>query len=318
MARHRTLISVSSGWGASDMGTGAGPLVITHSINPIQATNKRFDQTFFDRCHHIENHPAGIPEPRLSFTPNNTNFRHNNAVSAIKQTYDRVLSTLKDNSFPFVLGGDHSIAVGTWSALKTHLNQDFGLIWIDAHLDAHTPDTSPSQARHGMPLAALLGYGDAELITLGSNVPKLKPENIVIMGARSFEEGEFELLTRLNVRIMHMDEIFHRGFDTCFQEALTLVTSGNKAFGVSFDIDGFDASIVPGTGTPEPGGLDETILVTLNNLLNHDKLVAFELVEFNPRKDKNSATLKLIWKLVSTLEGAKQWTTVPQQKLHHQ
>jgi arginase len=317
MSRHRTLISVSSGWGASNMGTGAGALFLCHSTNPLAPTNKRFDESFFQKSYQIQAHPAGILSPRLSFSYPHGKTRFENVLDTIQQTYDYVSRTLKNNSFPFVLGGDHSIAVGTWSAVKNHINQDFGLIWLDAHLDAHTPQTSPSQARHGMPLAALMGYGDSELVTLGSDLPKLKPENLVIIGARSFEDGEHELLKRLNVRIMYSDEINEQGFDGCFKEAMEIVTSNNKPFGISFDIDGFDASLVPGTGTPEPNGFDEeSVLESMVNILNHDKLIAFELVEYNPALDQDNKTLKLIWKLVSTLEGAEQWITSSPQKSH--
>ncbi len=317
MSRHRTLISVSSGWGASNMGTGAGALCVCHSVDPFSSNPKRFDETFFQKSYQIQAHPAGIATPLLSFSHPNNKTRFENVLDTIQQTYDYVSRTLKNQSFPFVLGGDHSIAVGTWSAVKNAINQDFGLIWIDAHLDAHTPQTSPSQARHGMPLAALMGYGDSELVTLGSDLPKLKPENLVIIGARSFEEGEHDLLTRLNVRVMYMDEVLARGFGACFAEALEITTSNNKPFGISFDIDGFDASLVPGTGTPEPNGLDEaSVLTAMANILNHDKLVAFELVEYNPALDQGHKTLNLIWKLISTLEGAEQWITLQRQKSH--
>ena len=317
MSRHRTLISVSSGWGASNMGTGAGALCLCHSVNPLLRTHKRFDETFFQKSYQIQAHPMGIPTPKLSFSYPNSKTRFENVLDTIQQTYDYVSRTLKNQSFPFVLGGDHSIAVGTWSAVKTHINQDFGLIWLDAHLDAHTPQTSPSQARHGMPLEALMWYGDSELVTLGSELPKLKPENLVIIGARSFEDGEHDLLKRLKVRVMYSDEVSVRGFEACFNEALAIATANNKPFGISFDIDGFDASLVPGTGTPEPNGFDEeSVLKSMVNILNHDKLVAFELVEYNPALDQDNKTLKLIWKLVSTLEGAQQWITSQPQKTH--
>ena len=315
MSRHRTLISVSSGWGASNMGTGAGALCLCHSVNPLLRTHKRFDETFFQKSYQIQAHPMGIPTPKLSFSYLNSKTRFENVLDTIQQTYDHVSRTLKNQSFPFVLGGDHSIAVGTWSAVRNHINQDFGLIWLDAHLDAHTPQTSPSQARHGMPLAVLMGYGDSELVTLGSELPKLKPENLVIIGARSFENGEHELLKRLNVRVMYSDEVNARGFEVCFNEALAIATANNRPFGISFDIDGFDASLVPGTETPEPNGFDEeSVLKSMANILNHDKLIAFELVEYNPTLDQDNRTLKLIWKLVSTLEGAQQWTTSQPQR----
>jgi arginase len=235
----------------------------------------------------------------------------------VQEVYEYTVDCLERGLIPFVLGGDHSIAIGTWSAMYQYYQKDFGLIWIDAHLDSHTPQTSPSQARHGMPLAALMGQGDCELTSIGSVNPKLKPENLVIIGARSFEEGEKTLLEELRVRIMYMDEVHQRGFKACFEEAVTLLTKNGQHFGISFDVDAFDPHIAPGTGAPEPNGLVETyVLSAMEGILDHDRLLGFELVEFNPALDKQDKTLNLIWRLVYSLKGVKEWKVL-QQPQHH-
>lgn len=307
------LISASSGWGASNMGTGLGAATLLHSFNPASTDSQRFDETFFARTYQVDAHPNGIPVPRLPLCAVNGDIRFTNVLTTIQHVYEYTLDCLGRGFCPFIVGGDHSIAIGTWSAIYQHYQKDFGLIWIDAHLDAHTPETSPSQARHGMPLAALLGYGDCELTAIGSTQAKLKPENLVIIGARSFEQGEQDLLNQLGVRIMYMDEVRQRGFSECFNEAVSLATKNNQNFGISFDIDAFDPSIAPGTGAAEPGGLwEDEVLSAMRSILDHERLLGFELVEFNPSLDINDQTLKLIWNLVHSIIGGKEWKTLQQ------
>lgn len=300
------------------MGTGFGAQTLFHSQDPFCQDGRRFDRTFFDKTYQIDAHVDGIPISKLPLCSTNGELRFVNVLTTIQQVYEYTNTVIADGLIPFVLGGDHSIAVGTWSAISHSHKKDFGLIWIDAHLDSHTPETSPSQARHGMPLAALMGYGDCEMTSVGSDQPKLKPENLVIIAARSFESGEQELLNRLGVRVMYMDEVRQRGFEACFDEAVRIVSRTGQSFGISFDVDAFDPEIAPGTGTTEPGGiLQDEVLLALDGILNHKKLLGFELVEFNPKLDIDGKTLKLIWKLVYSIMGRKEWKTLQESPLSH-
>ncbi|MBW8308696.1 MAG: arginase [Candidatus Paracaedibacteraceae bacterium] len=308
MSKNWALISTSSGWGASNMGTGAGAHTIFHSFDPLNLNSARFDHTFFEKSYQINAHPNGITLPKLPFCSTNGEKRFAHVLNTVQEVYEYTLDCLYHGFTPFVLGGDHSIAVGTWSAIHQYHQKDFGLIWIDAHLDSHTPETSLSQARHGMPLAALMGYGDCELTSVGFAQPKLKPSNLVIIGARSFEKGEQDLLSQLGVRIMYMEEVYQRGFAACFEEAVALLTKNGQHFGISFDVDAFDPSIAPGTGAAEPNGLLEIdVLLAMNGILNHEQLLGFELVEFNPAIDIQNKTLNLIWRFVYSIMGEKEW-----------
>lgn len=209
---------------------------------------------------------------------------------------DEVGQSLLSGHCPLVLGGDHSMAVGTWSGAVTALKAErsFGLIWVDAHMDSHTPQTTPSQAIHGMPLAALMGYGESALTHLAGQSPKLDPGHVVLIGVRSFEAGEAALLKQLNVTVYHMSDVKKLGIKKVFEQALQQVTNGTKAFGVSVDLDGFDPSIAPGTGTPEPDGLPkDEVLQALKTICHHPLFRALEIAELNPVKDVDNKTLTL-------------------------
>lgn len=223
--------------------------------------------------------------------------------------YNQVLAHLAAEAIAkkqmlLTIGGDHTCAIGNWSGVISELKaqKEFGLMWIDAHMDAHTPHTTPSFAIHGMPLAALLGHGEKELIDCHAKGAKLNPKHVVLIGVRSFEQGEAEFLASLNVRIYKMEEIKDRGLSTVMEEALKIVLGAKHGFGVSLDLDAFDPAVVPGVGTPAPGGLfPDGFLPELKHVLRHPQLKAFEIAEFNPKLDKNNLTLNLIHKLACLL-----------------
>lgn len=213
--------------------------------------------------------------------------------------------------FPIVFGGDHSIAVGTWNGVYQHCQKErslpLGLIWIDAHMDAHTPQTTPSGAWHGMPLAALLGYGDPMMAALIQKEPVLLPENVCLIGVRSFEEGEAALLDRLNVRIFFMEEVQKKGMETVMGEALAHIGSGKKSFGVSLDLDVITPEEAPGVGSPAPHGIHfNDLLNGLKGLQDEKKLLAFEVVEYNPERDHHARTARLCYDiLLAIIKGEK-------------
>lgn len=215
-----------------------------------------------------------------------------------------VADAIELEEFPIVIGGDHSIAVGTWSGVTQHLGSegDFGLIWLDAHMDSHTPLTTPSNCIHGMPLAALMGHGDAALTKLISAQTKLNPKHVVLIGVRSFEEGEKKLLESLNVRVMYQSEVKERGFKTCFDEALEIVQNKTKGFGVSLDLDMFDPLFAPGVGVPEPDGVrPHDAIEAMTGLINNPHFKAFEIVEYNPELDQDNATLNLLQDVIASV-----------------
>ena len=213
-------------------------------------------------------------------------------------------TALQNQQFPVIIGGDHTVAAGTWPGVIHHLKakQKFGLIWIDAHMDAHTMETSFSHAYHGMPLAMLLGFGEPAMCNLLEEGPALSPQHVCLIGVRSYEEGEANLLQRLGVRIYFMKEVEERGFKAVFQEALHLVKKGTKGFGLSIDLDGFDPEDAPGVGTPALHGLKAGEVLPVLSMAHNDPLLkALEIVEYNPNLDKDEKTLFLMRDLLLNL-----------------
>jgi arginase len=205
-----------------------------------------------------------------------------------------------------VVGGDHSCAIGTWSGVYAALRKPIGLIWIDAHMDSHIPATTPSGNIHGMPLAALLGHGNPLLANVLVNAPKLQPEHICLIGVRSFEKGEEELLKELKVRIFFMDEIEKRGLDDVMQEAMQIVTQGTAGYGISIDIDAIDPQDAPGTGVAEENGIRASDLCQALQIVGQQaNFLGAEIAEFDPHRDKDQITEKLIPKLVGAIMSGK-------------
>lgn len=226
-----------------------------------------------------------------------------NQVADVCQQLAKVTYTLTQNKqFFTVIGGDHSSAIGTWSGARAALSGDLGLIWIDAHMDSHTPETTLTGNIHGMPLACLLGHGSKELTEILTPHAKIKPEHLCLIGIRSFENEEAELLKKLNIRIYFMDEVKERGLETIMREALALVTRGTSHFGVSLDIDGIDPKEAPATGVPEPDGISANELCdALRLVANQPHFIGAEVVEFNPHLDQNKMTEKLMAKLIAAM-----------------
>ena len=211
-----------------------------------------------------------------------------------------------EGDLPIVVGGDHTSAIGTWKGVA-HALQDrglVGLLWIDAHMDAHTPETTESGMLHGMPVACLLGYGYPALTEIAHGA-KLDPACVCLYGVRSFEQGEAELLDRLGVRVFFMDEIDRRGIRQTLQEALGIVTCASGGFGITLDLDAIDPGDAPGVGSPTPNGMRGAALVSaLAESCCHPALAGLEIVEYNPYRDHQAATAGLVGDaLVAILAG---------------
>lgn len=224
---------------------------------------------------------------------------------------EAVLPLARGGAQLLVLGGDHSCAIGSWSAVAQALRPagPLGLIWIDAHLDAHTPDSSPSNAPHGMPLAALLGHGSAAFTQLFGWSGKIRPEHLVILGARSYESAERALLEALGVRIFFMEEVARRGFGNCFAQARAQVSPGCAGWGVSIDIDGLDPRDAPATGTPVAHGIAlAEATAALRGCQEDPCFVGLEIVEYNPLQDFGGKTARAVQALAVAGLGRRTQT----------
>lgn len=217
---------------------------------------------------------------------------------------EQVAEAVKTDFIPVTLGGDHTMAIGTWGGLTQAMaaKGQFGLIWIDAHLDAHTPSTSVTGNFHGMPLATLLGYGHPRLSAIGGGGPKISPEHLAVIGVRSYEPAEEALLKSLGVRIFYMDEVKERGFDAVFKDALDIVEKAEKGFGISLDVDAFDPEVAPGTGTTAENGLQkEEVFKALSGIGTKPDFKALEVAEYNPALDRDEMTAELICELLEVV-----------------
>ena len=219
-----------------------------------------------------------------------------------KRLSDAVLSVSKARHMPVVVGGDHSCAIGTWTGISHTQNASIGMLWVDAHLDCHTPETSHSGDIHGMPLACLLGYGDKNLLQLEPRRPVLDPRFTVVVGARSYEKEEVELLTRLGVKIFTMDDIRHEGLESILNSAMHRVGLCPNGYGISIDLDAFDPKQVSAVSVPEPGGLSfQHFFSYFQRAIRNQKLLGVEIAEFNPTFDATGRTSNLIQSLIEQL-----------------
>lgn len=220
-----------------------------------------------------------------------------------------VAESLSRDRLPCVLGGDHSCAGGTWTGVARGLHargaQSLGLVWIDAHMDAHTPRTSPSGRLHGMPLAWLLGQDDDPLYGLATGV--VAPQNVCLVGVRSFEPEEQERLERLGVRVLYMADVARGGLAAALGEALRIASAGTDAFGISIDLDAVTPEEAPGVGTPVRSGLAAAELAAaLSGIGGRAALAAVELVEYCPRLDPDRRSARVaVDLLTAALCGAK-------------
>jgi arginase len=220
-----------------------------------------------------------------------------------------VLKTLEAGRVPLCLGGDHSMAAGTVSGVAEFYrrqNQRIGLIWIDAHTDINTPDSSPSGNVHGMPLAALMGLWDSELANIFDFCPKIRPENCVLVGVRDIDAVEKENVRRAGIGVFTMRDIDERGMRTVMEEALRMAGRGTAGYHISLDMDWVDPEDAPGVGTPVRGGATyREAHLAMEIIADHGRMLSFEIVEVNPVIDEHNQTADLAVELALSAFGKK-------------
>ncbi|HEX7284822.1 MAG TPA: arginase [Candidatus Angelobacter sp.] len=226
---------------------------------------------------------------------------------------EMVYKTLEAGKFPLVLGGDHSVAAGTVAGVAQFFReqrrvqeQKIGLIWIDAHADINTPETSPSGNVHGMPLAAILGLGPADLANIYNFAPKVAPENCVLVGVRDIDAREKENIKETGIEVYTMRDIDERGMRTVIEEALRVAGRGTAGYHVSLDMDWIDPEDAPGVGTPVRGGASyREAHLAMEIIADHGRMLSFEIVEVNPVIDEHNRTADLAVELALSALGKK-------------
>jgi arginase len=231
-------------------------------------------------------------------------------ITAIcEQIAELVGLALKDGKFPLVLGGDHSIAVGTVSGVSKYFHdkgESIGLLWIDAHADMNTPESSPSGNIHGMPLACCTGFGPAELTHIFGYAPKVSPHNTVLIGIRSVDGLERGMVHKSGVRTFTMRDIDERGTQAVMQEAIRIASAGTAGFHVSLDMDAVDPQEAPGVGTPVRGGMTyREAHLAMELLCDCGQVTSLEVVEVNPVIDEANRTALLAVELVMSAMGKR-------------
>lgn len=230
-------------------------------------------------------------------------------LPAFNEMAAKVNAILDANRLPILLGGDHSIAIGTFTGIASHFrskSEDVGLIWFDAHADINTPETSDSGNIHGMPLAVLLGHGNDELVGLGGFSPKLNLEYFAHVGGRDFDEGERNRVHELGLRdhFFTMSDIDKRGMLACVEDAIAIAGQASGGYAVTFDVDMIDPRFAPGSGTLVRGGTTyREAHLALEVIAEHGGMRSFEIVEVNPLLDQSNITVELACELILSALG---------------
>lgn len=282
------LIGVPMNYGCDREGAQYGPSKLreSHIIDIIQASKHKVDDL------------GDISIPKVPIEEKysgHKNMKYLDPIIEINESLAReVYDSLKSNRFPFIIGGDHSLGMGSIAGSSQHF-KDIAVIWIDAHGDINTHETSPSGNVHGMPLAASMAVGHPSLTNLYFDGQKVKPENVYILGARDIDPGEIKLSEELNLNLYTMDIVREKGLINILKEIIVKIKDSNvNGVHLSFDIDVLDKSIVPGTGTAVDNGFDlEEGKFIFTTLLKENFVTSMDFVELNPLlDDSNEKTIK--------------------------
>lgn len=293
------VISVSQDLGAGRRGVDMGPSAIRIAglVDSVEAMGRTVNEIGTVR--------ASDPETISSENPSARYLSEIIGVTA--RTKRLVAEALEAGCFPLILGGDHSIAMGSVAGVADHYGrqgESIGLIWVDAHTDMNTPETSPSGNVHGMPLAALLGFGRGQLGALVNDPPHVSSEHVSILGAREVDGPERGLVGESGVRVFTMSEIDERGMAACMEEAIDRASAGTAGFHLSFDLDSIDPMEAPGVGTPVKGGLTfREAHLACEKAARARGLLSLEVVELNPVLDEANQTARLAVGLVQSALG---------------
>jgi arginase len=301
MNKKAKIIGVPMDLGAGRRGVDMGPSAIR-----IAGINQAIALLGYEvsDAGNVHVHPAEAIErssPRAHFLPQ--------IAEAAEELAVMVEAALDEGALPVILGGDHSIAIGSVAGVASYYRrrqQRIGIIWLDAHTDVNTPETSPSGNIHGMPLAALLGYGARELTHVAGFAPKVLPENAAVIGARSIDPGEREFIKNIGIRVFSMSELDERGLPDVVAEAAEIASMNTAGFHVTMDMDFIDPFYAPGVGTPERGGATyRESHLAMEKIADSGRVISVELTEVNPVFDVSNQTAQLAVELILSALGKK-------------
>ncbi len=293
------VIGVPLDFGAGIAGVGLGPAAMR-----VARLNQRIAQLGYEVR---DLGDMRLARPRYVAPPDDKAKYLPEVAAACAALAAEVGAMMRAGELPIVLGGDHAIAAGSISGVASVLhekNEALGLIWFDAHADMNTPETSPSGNVHGMPLAALFGYGPKELTHIAGEQPKLQPRFCAHLGARDLDAAERELIRRLDLRLFTMREIDERGMSACIDEAIAIAAQAPGGYHVTFDVDALDPGDAPGSGTVVRGGLTyREAHLAMEKIAEAGGMISLEVVEINTTLDVNNRTAELGVELILSALG---------------
>lgn len=299
------IIGVPLGFGAGKTGSelGVNAMRLTRFRGASLAEHIR--ELGFEVADHGD---AEISRPSAELADGNPKYL-GEMLESSRNIMDAISEMFVDRELPIILGGDHSIAIPTFSAISGHFRlkaEPVGLIWFDAHADINTPETSPSGNIHGMPLAVLLGHGHPDLVGLGGFSPKIDPRYFAHIGARDVDPGERSMIEELGLRshFFTMSDIDKRGMAACVNEAISIASGAAGGYAVTFDVDMIDPRFAPGSGTLVRGGTTyREAHLALELIAEDGRMRSFEIVEVNPLLDQSNITVELACELILSALG---------------
>jgi len=300
------VIGVPMGFAASQIGSELG----VDAMRQSRIRGRRLFEHIAELGYKVVDHgDVEIVRPEAVAAANENPKYLREVVASTNNIFDSITTILRQGQLPVILGGDHSIAIGTFSAVSANARDSggaVGLLWFDAHADINTPETTVTGNIHGMPLAVLLGDGPAELTALGGYSPKLDKNFFAHIGARDLDAGERSRVLQKGMRdhFFTMSDIDRRGMQACIDDALKIVSAAPGGFAVTFDIDSIDPTFAPGSGTLVRGGLTyRESHLALETIAAHGGMRSFEIVEVNPMLDHSTITVELACELIVSALG---------------
>lgn len=293
MNKNIRIIGVPLDLGQSHRGVDMGPGALRYAGLDVRLKELGFQIQDIGNLH-VPIRESLINEEKINYLPS--------VQSICELTYEAAQKAIQDKTIPIFLGGDHSLAIGSVGGVSH--DEPVGVIWVDAHGDFNTSQTSPTGNIHGMPLAVLLGQGSPELINLGRSGPKISPTDVVLIGIRDLDVEERRRLKNSGIKVYTMRDIDERGMNAISKEALELLKH-RKRLHVSIDMDSLDPEEAPGVGTPAPGGLTYREAHYLMEVIaDTNKVTSMDIVEINPILDIQNKTAELAVELVASLLGS--------------
>jgi arginase len=301
MAQKIRIIGVPMDLGASRRGVDMGPSALR--VAGLQARIKQLGHTVED-----SGNISVKQAEEMSYGEKRAKYV-SEIADTCKDLGNAVQKSLDEGYLPLVLGGDHSIAAGSISGVSAHFRKEeknIGCIWLDAHSDMNTPETSPSGNVHGMPLAAVMGYAIEELHDLFGFKPKVEPQNVVLVGVRDLDTHEKKFIKKLGVKAFTMRDIDERGMREVMSDALKYAMDDTDGIAISLDMDFVDPSDAPGVGTPVRGGVTyREAHLAMEMIADSEAMVSMEIVEINPVIDEHNRTALLAVELALSGLGKK-------------